>query len=76
MYVPHITDDYNIITFTICTNNENFIGIIIPALLLTISCGLSFLCLLSWMVYTLIKPLIKNQRWRTFYTQIIQFDVS
>ena len=41
-----------------CTENENNIDIIIPALLLTIPCGLSFLCLMSLMVYTLIKPLI------------------
>ena len=71
MYVTDVTNDYNNITdlnttnnydnitFTNCTNNENNIDIIIPSLLLTIPCGLSFLCLLSLMVYTLIKPLFK-----------------
>ena len=39
-----------------CTNNEKDIGIIIQALLFTIPCGLSFSCLMSLMVYTLIKP--------------------
>ena len=39
--------DYDNITCTNCTNNENNIDIIIPALLLTIPCGLSFLCLIS-----------------------------
>ena len=37
------------------------IDIIIPALILTIPCGLSFLCLMSLMVYTLVKPLINNK---------------
>ena len=34
--------------------NDCNIDIIIPALLFTIPCGLSFLCLISLMVYTLI----------------------
>ena len=70
MYVINITDfnttnhydnfsDYNNITNN-CTNNESNIDIIIPPLLLTKSCGLSFLCLMSLMVYTLIKPLMKK----------------
>ena len=37
-----------------CTLNENNVDIIIPTLLQTIPCGLSFLCLVSLMVYTLI----------------------
>ena len=53
--------DYNNITFTNCTINENNIDIIIPTLLLTIPCGLSFLCLLSLMAYTFIKPLINKK---------------
>ena len=59
MYVTNFTDDYND-TLSLnnnCTNNENN-DIIIPALLFTIPCGLSFLCLISLMVYTLVKPLI------------------
>ena len=67
MYISNITSDYdnitsgdftdilNIydnITLSSCTNNENNFDIIIPTLLLTIPCGLSYLCLLSLMIYT------------------------
>ena len=67
MHVTNITNDYDYdnITFTNCTANENNIGIIIPSLLLIIPCGLSFLCLLSLMAYTLIKPLFSNKYWKT-----------
>ena len=63
MYITNITDDYDNITDACnnCTNNENDIDIIIPALLFTIPSGLSFLCLISLMVYTLIKPLINKK---------------
>ena len=44
-----------------CTINENNFDLIIPTLLITILCGLSFLCLMSLMMYTLIKPLINNK---------------
>ena len=44
-----------------CTNTEKIIVIIIPSLLLTIPCGLSLLCMLSLMVYTLIKPLFNKK---------------
>ena len=44
-----------------CTNNENILDIFITALLFTIPCGLSFLCLMSLMVYTLIKPLLNKK---------------
>ena len=70
MYVTNITDlnttnDYDLINDEDTTNNitenctitENNIAISIPTLLLTILCGLSFLCLTSSMVYTLVKPL-------------------
>ena len=63
MYITNITDDYNNITEydnTTDTNNCN-IDIIIPALIFTKPCSLSFLCLISLMVYTLIKPLINNR---------------
>ena len=53
-----MTNDYN---KNNCTTNENKIDIIIPALLLTIPGGLSFLCLFSLMVYTLIRPLMNNK---------------
>ena len=72
MYVTNITvdydkvkssdyTDYDNISFYSCTNFENDIDIIIPALLFTTPCGLSFLCLISLMVYTLIKPLFNNK---------------
>ena len=48
--------DYDNITSTNCTNNEINIEIIIP-LFTIIPCGLSLICLISFMVYTLIKPL-------------------
>ena len=59
MYITNITDDYNV-TLSInknCTNNDYNIEIVI--LLITIvPCGMSLICLLSLMVYTLSKPLI------------------
>ena len=61
MYVLNITDEFDNITFSNCTNNENNTDIIKPTLLLTIPCGLSFLCLMSLMIYTLIKPLITDK---------------
>ena len=46
----NITNDYDNITFTNGTDNEKNNDKIIPALLLTIPCDLSFLCLMSLMV--------------------------
>ena len=63
MFITNITDDYDNITEydnTTDSNNCN-IDIIIPALLFTIPCGLSFLCLMSLMVYTLNKPLFNKK---------------
>ena len=69
MYITNITDfdnmtnDYND-TISInnnCTNNGNDIDIIIPALLFTIPSGLSFLCLISLMIYTTINPLFNKK---------------
>ena len=59
MFITNITDDYDNITEYDNTTDINIcnIDIIIPALLFTIPCGVSFLCLVSLMVYTLIKPL-------------------
>ena len=80
MYVTNIADHYdNITDYTNitdnCTINENNIVIIILTLLDTILCALSFLCSMSLIVYTLIKPLFNNKCWRNFYTQIIQLVV-
>ena len=61
MYITNITDDYDNISICNCTNNENKKDIIIPALLFTVPCGLSFLCFISLMVYTLIKPLFNKK---------------
>ena len=66
MNVTNITDDYDNITSTYmttcnCTDNEYNIDIIIPILLFTIPCGLSFLCLISRIAYTLVKPLFNNK---------------
>ena len=63
MNITNITDDYDNITEYDNTTDKNNcnIDIIIPALLFTIPCGLSFLCLMSLMVYTLIKPLFNKK---------------
>ena len=61
MFITNITDDYND-TLSInnnCTNNDNNIEIIVP-LFTIIPCSVSFLCLISFMVYTLVKPLFKK----------------
>ena len=42
--------DYNIITLSNCADFGNNIDIIVPSLIVTIPCGLSFLCLMSLMV--------------------------
>ena len=62
MYATTITDDYND-TLSLnkkCTNKDNDIEIIIP-LFTIIPCGMSFICLISLMVYTLIKPLLSKK---------------
>ena len=53
-----ITDNYNKLFLPKCLITEHNIDKFIPTILLTIPCGLSFLCLMSLRVYTLIKPLI------------------
>ena len=68
MYITNITvydnmtDDYNDTLSIIndCTNNDNNIEIILP-LFTIIPCGMSLVCLISLMVYTLIKPLIRKK---------------
>ena len=65
MDIINVTDYDDIpstnMTLCNCTNNENDIIISIPTLLFTIPCGFSFLCSISLMVYTLIKPLFRNK---------------
>ena len=66
MNIINVTDldnitDYDDTSSCNCTDSENDIDIIIPALLFTIPCGLSLICLMSLMVYTLIKPLINKK---------------
>ena len=63
MYITKNTDDYNdTLSLNInCTNSENKIETII-SLITIIPCSLSFICLISLMIYVLIKPLITNKR--------------
>ena len=59
MYIANVTD-YDNITLCNCTNNENNdtnIEIRLP-LITIIACGMSLICLISLMVYTLVKPLL------------------
>ena len=62
MNITNITDDdIENITLCNCTDNENSnIEIVIP-LLTIIPCGMSLICLISLMVYTLIKPLFNKK---------------
>ena len=62
MNIINVTDLDNITEYDNTTDtNDCNIDIIIPALLFTIPCGMSFLCLISLMVYTLVKPLINRK---------------
>ena len=63
MSITTITDDYNdtLSTNNSCTNNDISIIEIILHLFTIIPCSLSFLCLISLMVYTLVKPLINKK---------------
>ena len=61
MHITNFTNDYENITdydnmvSTNCTNNDKQIEIII-LLFTIIPCGMSLICLISLMVYTLVKP--------------------
>ena len=63
MNITNITDDYN---DTLSINNNNFtnsdndIEIIIP-LITIVPCGISLVCLISFMAYTLVKPLFNKK---------------
>ena len=64
MYITNITDDNSNTDVSSknknCTNSENNIEIIIT-LFTIIPCGMSLICLISLMVYTLIKPLFNKK---------------
>ena len=63
MNISNITNVYDNMTDSILTNNNctnDSEDIIIPALIFSGLSGKSFLCLISFMVYTLIKPLINK----------------
>ena len=65
MYVTNITDDN-------CTDNENNnIEILLP-LITIVPCGMSLICLISLMVYTLVKPLI-NKKQKYEYIQLYMY---
>ena len=58
----NMTDEYNnSLSIYNCTTNDYNIDLSIPSLLLTIPCGFSFSCLISFMIYTLIKPLFNTK---------------
>ena len=62
MYIANITDDYND-TLSInnnCTNNDTNMESII-AFFTIIPCGMSLICLISLIVYTLNKTLFNNK---------------
>ena len=62
MYKTNITDDYNdtLSKNNNCTNNDKNIEIIIP-LFTIIPCGMSLICLISLMLFTLVKPLFNKK---------------
>ena len=63
MNISNITDiihDYNSTLTSNCTDNDNNIEIAIP-LITIVPCGMSLICLISFMVYTLIKPLFNKK---------------
>ena len=61
MYIANITNEYGNMTPTNCTDKEYNIDTTILSFLFTISCCLSILCLISLMVYTLIKPVFNKK---------------
>ena len=68
MYITNITDDYND-TLSInnnCTNSENDIERVIP-LITVIPYGMSLICLIPLMVYTLIKPFFSKKNYMNTY---------
>ena len=62
MSITKITDNYNdnISVNNNCTNIENNFEILIPLFTIT-PCGMSFICLISLIAYTLMKPLFNKK---------------
>ena len=62
MYITNFTEDYNdnLSINNNCTNNDKNIEIVMP-LITIVPCGMSLLCLISLMVYTLVKPLFNKK---------------
>ena len=62
MFITKITDDYkdSLSINNNYTNDDNNIEIVIP-LIKILPCGMSRLCLISLMVYTLVKPLFNKK---------------
>ena len=52
-----------------CTNSENNNDTFLSTLLLTIPCGLSFLCFMNLMVYTLFKLFVRKLMMEKFFNQ-------
>ena len=60
MFILNITDDYN--DFDNCTDNKNdHVNIIIECLLLSIPANILLFSLVGLVIYTMIKPVIKNK---------------
>ena len=61
MYIANITNEYNntLSRNKNCTNKNNNFEIIIP-LFTKIPCGILLMCLMSLIVYTLVKLLFNN----------------
>ena len=63
MFITNVTDDYGKIKLCNCTNkdiNDTNIDIVIP-LITIIPCGMSLICLISLLVYTLFEPLFNKK---------------
>ena len=63
----NINDNYRDTLSSNCTNNEVNNDLLLPTFLLTITCGLSYLCLMSLMIYTLIKHLFNCKGMEKFF---------
>ena len=74
MYITNITDDYNdTLSLNInCTNSENNIEIVI-SLITIIPSGMSLICLISLMAYTLVKLYITKNKNTYNYSNIYTY---
>ena len=84
MNITNITSDDENISNATDISDTNIEIVITPllGLITTIPCALSFICLLTFMIYTLLKPLSKNKyiylsvyKWKRNYTHLIQSEV-